>query len=227
MLAGPRQRVDQARSAIRTRARKGFDARALGLALLSRRLARHSPRAQAATSRERYRALEQRLARAGGGLTQRFREALAQAANAQAREARRDAERRVDRLAAAAKRWSATLTAERRRTRERASAAPILEGRLRRAFRDAVLRRRAALTAVAQVLGAVGYRNVLARGFALVRNEKGAPLRRAAEIGFPQTLRIEFADGEIAATTSPLPGAKRPPTRAARRKRDDDQASLF
>jgi exodeoxyribonuclease VII large subunit len=224
MLAGPRQRVDQARSAIRTRARKAFDARSLALALLSRRLARHSPRAQAATLRERYRALERRLARGGAGLTQRFREASAQASNGQAREARRDAQRRVDRLAAAAKRWSATLTAERRRTRERASAAPILEGRLRRAFRDAVLRRRAALTAVAQVLGAVGYRNVLARGFALVRNEKGAPIRRAAEIGLPQTLRIEFFDGEVTAT----PGATRPFSRPARRKRtDDDQTSLF
>jgi exodeoxyribonuclease VII large subunit len=224
MLAGPRQRVDQARTAIGARARKGFDARALGLALLSRRLARHSPRAQAATLRERFRALEQRLARGGVGLTQRFREALAQATNAEAREGRRDAQRRVDRLAAAKKRWSATLAAEWRRTRERASAAPILEGRLRRAFRDAVLRRRAALSAVAQVLGAVGYRNVLARGFALVRNQKGVPLRRAAEIGVPQILHIEFFDGEVAATA----GAKRPLTRAARRRRDnDEQQSLF
>ena len=86
--------------------------------------------------------------------------------------------------------------AESRRTRERATAAPALEGRLRRAFREAVLRRRARLTAVAQVLGAVGYRNVLARGFALVRDEVGAPLRRAAEVGFPRSLQFEFFDEE-------------------------------
>jgi len=119
--------------------------------------------------------------------------------------------------------------AESRRARERATAAPVLEGRLRRAFREAVLRRRARLTAVAQVLGAVGYRNVLARGFALVRNEMGAPLRSAAEIGFPQTLRIEFFDGEVGATTGAHAGAKRPFGKPARRKRagDDDQTSLF
>jgi exodeoxyribonuclease VII large subunit len=118
--------------------------------------------------------------------------------------------------------------AERRRARERANVASVVEGRLRRAFRDSVLRRRAGLTALAQVLGAVGYRNVLARGFALVRDETGAPLRRAAEIGFPQKLRIEFADGEIAATTQAPRDAKRPPGRTGRRGRgDDEQASLF
>ena len=229
VLAGPRQRLDQARSAMSRRAREGFDARSLVVSMLSRRLARRSPRTQAAASRERQRALAQRLARAGAGLTQRFREALTQAANAQERETRRDAQRRIDRLAAAAKRWNAALMAESRRARERATAAPVLEGRLRRAFRDAVLRRRARLTALAQVLGAVGYRNVLARGFALVRNEVGAPLRRAAEVGFPQTLRIEFFDGEVAATTDSRLGAKRPFSRPARRKRagDDDQSSLF
>src|SRR5580693_303523 len=107
VLAGSRQRLDQARSAMSRRAREGFDARALVVAMLSRRLARHSPRTQAAASRERQRALAQRLARARAGLTQRFREALTQAANAQERETRRDAQRRVDRLAAAATRWNA------------------------------------------------------------------------------------------------------------------------
>jgi exodeoxyribonuclease VII large subunit len=228
VLAGPRQRLDQARLAIRARARAALDSRALALALLSRRLARHSPRVRAASARERQRALAQRLARAGSGLTQRFRQALAQAESAHAREARRDAQRRADRFAGAASRWSAVQMAERRRARERANVASVVEGRLRRAFRDSVLRRRAGLIALAQVLGAVGYRNVLARGFALVRDETGAPLRRAAEIGFPQKLRIEFADGEIAATTQAPRDAKRPPGRTGRRGRgDDEQASLF
>jgi hypothetical protein len=57
----------------------------------------------------------------------------------------------------------------------------------------------------------------------------GAPLRRAAEVEFPQSLRIEFFDGEVAATTDARPRAKRPFSRPARRKRagDDDQTSLF
>jgi exodeoxyribonuclease VII large subunit len=228
LLAGPRQRLDQAGSTIRARAREGFDARALALARLSRRLMGHSPRVRAAAARERHRAAAQRLARAGAGLTQQFRQALVQAATAHARETRRDALRRSDRLSGASKRWSAALMAESRRARERASAAPILEGRLRRAFRDAVLRRRTALASLAQVLGAVGYRNVLARGYALIRDETGAPLRRAVEIGFPQSLRIEFFDGEIAAVTGAPLGAKRALGKPARRKRGgDDQASLF
>ena len=85
VLAGPRQRLDQARSAMSRRAREGFDARSLVVSMLSRRLARRSPRTRAAASRERQRALAQRLARAGAGLTQRFREALTQVANAQER----------------------------------------------------------------------------------------------------------------------------------------------
>ena len=106
----------------------------------------------------------------------------------------------------AAQRWAATLRAEARRGRERAAALPVIEGRLRKAFGDAVLRRRVRFAALAQLLGAVSYRGVLARGFALVRDERDAPIKRAAEISPPQSIRIQFADGEIAATAG-APGA--------------------
>jgi exodeoxyribonuclease VII large subunit len=224
ILAGPRQRLDQAGLAIRSRAREGFDARRLALERLWRRLARHSPRAQAAAARERHRAFAQRLARAGEGLTRRFRDALTHAANARDREVRRDGQRRVDRLAAAAGRWNASLLAERRRARERATGPTTLEARLRRAFRDAAARARARLTSAAQILAAVGYKSVLARGFALVRDENGAPVRRAADIVAPAALRVEFADGEIAVTT----GGKSPAAKPPRRKRvAEDQTTLF
>ena len=65
ILAAPRQRLDAARAALHARARAGFDARALALAHLSRRLARQSPQARLAGLAERRRGLAQRLARAG------------------------------------------------------------------------------------------------------------------------------------------------------------------
>ncbi len=95
ILAMPRQRLDSALAALRSRSRAGFDARALAIALLSRRLARQSPRARLASMRERQRGLAQRLARAGAALTARPREALRQAASDFLREARR--ERRASR----------------------------------------------------------------------------------------------------------------------------------
>ena len=107
ILAMPRQRLDSALAALRARSREGFDARTLAIALLSRRLARQSPRARLASLRERQRGLAQRLARAGGALTTRPREALGKAANDFLREARRERRAREDRLTAAARRLGA------------------------------------------------------------------------------------------------------------------------
>ena len=86
-----------------------------------------------------------------------------------------------------------------------------------------MLRRRVRFAALAQLLGAVSYRGVLARGFALVRDEREAPIKRASEISPPQPIRIQFADGEIAATAGP-PGVAR---RARRKPVDEDQSTLF
>ena len=51
-----------------------------------------------------------------------------------------------------------------------------------------------------QLLSALSYRGVLARGFALVRDEQGQPVHAAAEIGPGAYLSIEFADGRVGAT---------------------------
>lgn len=60
-------------------------------------------------------------------------------------------------------------------------------------------RSRAQLDAQAKLLGTLGYHNVLARGFALVRDAEGAMLRRAAEVKSGAALDIEFADGHVSA----------------------------
>ena len=203
LLAGPRQRLDAALAALRARAEGVFAARSLSVAEAARRLARQSPRARLAGMRERQRGLAQRLARARPALTARPSEALRQTAA---------------RLVAATR-------GEARRAGERARFLALLEGRLRRAFAGAQSRRAERLAKAKQVFDAVNYRNVLARGFALARTASGAPLRRAAEVARGQALRLEFADGEIAAIAegSAAPPAKRPRKRAGK----EEQGSLF
>ncbi len=226
ILAMPRQRLDSALAALRARSRGGIDARSLAIALLSRRLARQSPRARVAGMRERQRGLAQRLARAGGALTARSIQALRQAAGDFLREARRERRAREERLAAASRRLDALTRLEGRRAAERSRILAQIEGRLRRALAEAQRRRRTRLAAASQVLSAVSYRSVLARGFALVRDAAGAPLRRAAAIAAHQPLRIEFADGEIAATADGRAGEPHA-RRASGRGRKDEQGSLF
>jgi exodeoxyribonuclease VII large subunit len=50
------------------------------------------------------------------------------------------------------------------------------------------------------LLAALSYRGVLARGFALVRDEQGLAVHAAGAIGPGARLTIEFADGRVAAT---------------------------
>ncbi len=51
-----------------------------------------------------------------------------------------------------------------------------------------------------QLLAALSYRSVLARGFALVRDEHGLAVHAAGAIGPGARLDLEFADGRVAAT---------------------------
>ena len=61
-----------------------------------------------------------------------------------------------------------------------------------------------------QLLSALSYRGVLARGFALVRDAQGHAVHAAAAVGPSAHLSIEFADGRVGATTD----ADRPPATA-------------
>jgi exodeoxyribonuclease VII large subunit len=89
------------------------------------------------------------------------------------------------------------------------------------------------------LLAALSYRSVLARGFALVRDEAGLALREAAGVTPGTRMSIEFSDGRVAATadgdraTAPAPDsqpkstareAKPAPKRVAK---PVDQGSLF
>jgi exodeoxyribonuclease VII large subunit len=72
--------------------------------------------------------------------------------------------------------------------------------RARRAFRIFRDRRVERLRSAGQLLAAYSYRGVLARGFALVRDGDGRPLRTAAVVGSGSRLDIEFSDGRVGAT---------------------------
>jgi len=82
-----------------------------------------------------------------------------------------------------------------------------LAERARRALLTALQRLDSRVTHSGQLLTALSYRSVLARGFALVRDEQGHAVRAAAAIGPNAPLTIEFGDGLVGVTAD----ADRPP----------------
>jgi exodeoxyribonuclease VII large subunit len=90
------------------------------------------------------------------------------------------------------------------RSRERTER---LTERAQRALMTLMQRLDARVAHSGQLLSALSYRGVLARGFALVRDEHGHAVHAAASVGPNAHLSIEFADGRVAATAD----ADRPP----------------
>jgi len=203
LVAEPRQRLDRAGDSLSVRLRAGLDSRALRMAVLSRSLARHSPRAHLAGLRERLRGLRGRQARLSPALIDRPRRAFEAVVRALVRE-------------------RALLS---RRNAERGQAILRLAQRMDRRLAERVASQSARLMSAAQMLEAVSYRAVLARGFALVRDDSLRPVRRADDLRATQPIAIEFADGDVAAIVN-----GRAPSRRGRRTRRVDgegQASLF
>ncbi len=131
-------------------------------------------------------------------------------------------------LTRAASRLSPRLLSHRiERCREQTTA---FGDRARRAFRIFRDRRVERLRSAGQLLAAYSYRGVLARGFALVRDGDGYPLRTAAAVGPGTRLDIEFSDGRIGATAdgeraAPPPAKSKPRTRGG--EGSGGQGSLF
>jgi exodeoxyribonuclease VII large subunit len=81
-----------------------------------------------------------------------------------------------------------------------------------------------------ELLAAFSYRGVLARGFALVRDAKGRPLRAAAAVTAGMPLEIEFSDGRVAARAENSPAIERPSSPSnprTRRAGTSGQGDLF
>lgn len=75
----------------------------------------------------------------------------------------------------------------------------------------------------------LSHKAVLARGFALVRDESGALLRSVSQAPPGAALEIEVTDGRIAARAgmSEIAGDAAPAKRKSRKAARDDQGSLF
>jgi exodeoxyribonuclease VII large subunit len=125
-------------------------------------------------------------------------------------------ERRRERYAAAGSRLAAALRLNAQAHRDRIGRdrdrADALLGRAARALRILLDRRATRLAGAGQLLQALSYQGVLARGFALVRGPGGAPLRIAAAVSAGMSLDIEFSDGHVGAVAD---GAPRPAGGAA------------
>ncbi len=111
-----------------------------------------------------------------------------------------------------------------------------VSGRLGPAFMRAVQLRSTRLGAVLQVYNSLHYKNVLARGYALVRDASGASVRAAGAVTPGMGLEIEFADARVKATaeggsaappaSSGSSGSKAKP-RASKSGGASGQGSLF
>ena len=106
-----------------------------------------------------------------------------------------------------------------------------LEQRGKRARENYLARRNDRLRAAGQLLAAFSYRGVLARGFALVRDGEGHPLRAAAAVAGGTRLEIEFSDGRVGATAdgegAPKPKPAPKPASKPRGSGPGGQGSLF
>jgi len=165
----------------------------------------------------------------------RDQERLASLAARASQSVRVQRERRRERFLAASVRLAAGLRANAEAQRARVARARERVGvalsRAERAIAILIDLRYARLDRAAQLLTALSYHGVLARGFALVRSDTGRPLRAAGAINPGARLDIEFADGRVRATAEARaligPASSAQPARRKTRRSDPGQGSLF
>ncbi len=140
-------------------------------------------------------------------------------------------QRRFDRFSAIEVRLDAALRANRdahririAQARERVAA---FAARAQRTLAAHIERRWDAVEHAEQLLTALSYQGVLARGFALVRNASGAPVRGVTSVESGMRLDIEFSDGHVSAVAEGAQAAPAPPRRRGRRGRSGEQGDFF
>ena len=197
LLSVPRQRVDLAGVKLTVAARSAVERRRLVLTGLARRLMAQTPQARLARFGEKVRGLGIQLVsfrlnsdrarrKAFETLGQRLHQALA-----------------------------ARLKLETSNIRHRRERLAALAERLPKAFAARQGERRQRLTSLDALMNSLGYKQVLARGYALVRNGDGKPIRSVKAIAGGDALEIEFADGRIQASAGGE-GARPKPARPQR-----------
>jgi exodeoxyribonuclease VII large subunit len=96
-----------------------------------------------------------------------------------------------------------------------------------RGFDALVDRSRRRLDAQAKLLSTLGYHNVLARGFTLVRDADGTMVRCAVDVKPGAALDIEFADGHVSAQADTRKRKAEGAAKERRRRPDEKQGSLL
>jgi len=144
-------------------------------------------------------------------------------------------ERRRERYAGIALRLrvsaAANVTAHRMRLAREGERVGALAQRAERAIDNLLDARWARWERGSQLLAAFSYRGVLARGFALVRDRTGRPLRTAAGVTVGMPMDVEFSDGHVGARAEVVQASVTPRPEPLRRRRrrggDPGQGSLF
>jgi exodeoxyribonuclease VII large subunit len=212
LLALPRQRLDAAGDRLPRALRANAQIHHTALTRIASRLTPQALRTRVALERDR-------VNRAGRGAAQCLRVHV---------------ERRRERFTGVAARLASALRANAQarqaligQSRERTEA---LFRRAERAIGATISLREARLVRAGQLLAAFSYHGVLARGFALVRDEAGHPVRAAATVAAGARLDIEFADGRVPAVAGKgQPREQAPPPVKAKKMRSGGgrQGSLF
>ena len=97
--------------------------------------------------------------------------------------------------------------------------------RLLPALESQLERKQARLSAVSQLFDSLNYKSVLERGYALVRDGHGNPIRDPDAIADGQALTLEFASGTAEATGGR--GQRTRPVRNPAKPVLEDQGALF
>lgn len=99
--------------------------------------------------------------------------------------------------------------------------------RLETAFKSGQETRENALAALARTLATLDYKNILNRGFAVVRDGSGKTVVAAAGIGAGKALDIEFKDGHVPVVAKTGPSGKKPKGHKKAKTSAKDQGKLF
>jgi exodeoxyribonuclease VII large subunit len=116
------------------------------------------------------------------------------------------------------------LRSERVRVAQRRDLAARSAERLGPALKSQIQRKRARFDAVVQLFDSLNYKAVLERGYALVWDADGLPVRSTVQVAEGQALTLEFADGKAEATGGRL---VRPRPTAKPKVAAEDQGALF
>ena len=180
-LAGKRQRLDLAEARLKPALAGNARDFRMRFSRMLDRLGRHPPALEIARARARLALIDHRPRTALRNYALRRAETLTQLGR---------------RLAVGR---ATTLDRARVETARRGDRLAGLHARLAQAAARLNERRATRLAGLGNLLGSLSYRAVLARGYALVRDQGGAPVRAARAIAAGERLTLQFADGTIGA----------------------------